>query len=422
MTTQPKTKKTLINIYQSRPDLQKEFPDLTGKGVSGNWTINDWWNRYGVKEHPDIELVQPGQVQNVSSDATGASGSNVSVNNDVGVGDTKEYSPYQQAILDAIAKQTASYDDYKDFLKNQPSASDQYKTFSEQLGISDQQSNLQGLTQQIADVETMLDKLEGDINADVQGKLVTEGQRRRILASEQKPLTEQLADLYRSQGVAQSGLEGSRQQLSDLIAMAGQDAEKAQELAKLNLDQTTANLPLLKEAYTYESPQDKLAQMIAQEQSLKEQGLGSYYQDQWSEPYMLGGDYVQKNLKTGQIRTAVNVPVSGGGTGGGTPTPIQDKTDYRDVLYSVGLPVNISTTSGEISKGSLDKLVNAGIPVTTAQGIYDTIIQGHSLEEIRQYLRDNGADPVILDIFMQTLQGNSEKDELDNLIDKYLGA
>lgn len=31
----------------------------------------------------------------------------------------------------------------------------------------------------------------------------------------------------------------------------------------------------------------------------------------WGDPYMMGGDYVQKNQKTGEIRTAVNVPKGG---------------------------------------------------------------------------------------------------------------
>ena len=42
-----KRNRTLISIYQSDPGLQKEFPDMMGKGISGNWTLNDWWNRYG---------------------------------------------------------------------------------------------------------------------------------------------------------------------------------------------------------------------------------------------------------------------------------------------------------------------------------------------------------------------------------------
>ena len=46
------------------------------------------------------------------------------------------------------------------------------------------------------------------------------------------------------------------------------------------------------------------------------QKAGAYIREQeekWSEPYLMGGDYVQKNLKTGQIRTAVNVAGTEGG-------------------------------------------------------------------------------------------------------------
>ncbi|MCK5408768.1 MAG: hypothetical protein KAJ30_00765, partial [Candidatus Heimdallarchaeota archaeon] len=52
--------KTLIEIYQSDAGLQKEFPNMTGKGVSGEWTLDDWWNRYGKVDYPNVTLVQPG--------------------------------------------------------------------------------------------------------------------------------------------------------------------------------------------------------------------------------------------------------------------------------------------------------------------------------------------------------------------------
>lgn len=41
--------------------------------------------------------------------------------------------------------------------------------------------------------------------------------------------------------------------------------------------------------------------------------------DEWSQPYQLGGDYVQKNVRTGEVRTAVNVDKGTGG-GGGLPS------------------------------------------------------------------------------------------------------
>jgi len=60
-TTTKKVQKSLISIWGEREDLQREFPNPLGKGVSANWTINDWWNMYGVKEMPDVQLIQPDQ-------------------------------------------------------------------------------------------------------------------------------------------------------------------------------------------------------------------------------------------------------------------------------------------------------------------------------------------------------------------------
>lgn len=45
--------KSLLQIYDERPDLQKAFPT---KGTP----LNDWWNVHGVKEYPGTTLVQPG--------------------------------------------------------------------------------------------------------------------------------------------------------------------------------------------------------------------------------------------------------------------------------------------------------------------------------------------------------------------------
>jgi len=64
------------------------------------------------------------------------------------------------------------------------------------------------------------------------------------------------------------------------------------------------------------APSDLLSQ-ISTSASVVEatQRAGTYLQEpkeQWSEPYSLGGDLVQKNLKTGEIRTAVNVAAGGG--------------------------------------------------------------------------------------------------------------
>jgi len=73
---------------------------------------------------------------------------------------------------------------------------------------------------------------------------------------------------------------------------------------------------------------------------------------EWSEPYMLGGDYVQKNTKTGQIRTAVNVP-SGGNN-------------------------NITATE-------LDQFINKQMATPEFQALSD--------EDKKLYIRSQGGDP-----------------------------
>jgi len=64
--------------------------------------------------------------------------------------------------------------------------------------------------------------------------------------------------------------------------------------------------------------------------------------EEWSEPYMLGGDYVQKNTKTGQIRTAVSVPGRGEGADV-SPEVIADYTRRLDAgeIQLNDIPSNI---------------------------------------------------------------------------------
>jgi len=50
---------SLVDIWDQRKDLQKEFPTKSG-GISAKWDINDWWNLHGPQEYPGVTLVQPG--------------------------------------------------------------------------------------------------------------------------------------------------------------------------------------------------------------------------------------------------------------------------------------------------------------------------------------------------------------------------
>lgn len=86
-------------------------------------------------------------------------------------------------------------------------------------------------------------------------------------------------------------------------------------------------------------------------------------QEKWSEPYKLGGDYVQKNSLTGEIRTAVNV-AAGGGTNEISNKPIQLSADDRQALLGSGLSQpEVNAIEKDVNEFGLSKVL---------EGISDT--------------------------------------------------
>ena len=51
---------SLVDVYNSRLDLQKAFPDALTPGSPANQQLNDWWNTHGINEYPGTGLVAPG--------------------------------------------------------------------------------------------------------------------------------------------------------------------------------------------------------------------------------------------------------------------------------------------------------------------------------------------------------------------------
>jgi hypothetical protein len=104
----------------------------------------------------------------------------------------------------------------------------------------------------------MLDALEENINQRISGTGMLESQRQRQYAVEQKPLAKTL-------GTQTNALQLAQQNYQDLVSQAGVPLEMQQNL--LPIYQTMAN---------YQTPQQKLTDMIAQESLLKTLGLGDY--------------------------------------------------------------------------------------------------------------------------------------------------
>jgi ribosomal protein L17 len=123
----------------------------------------------------------------------------------------------------------------------------------------------------------MIDDLEKNINARISGRAITEPQRQRQLAVEQKPLAEQLQTLGRLATTQQTGVQSARDQLVQLLNLAQQEQQRQEAIAQAPLQYTQSLLPTLSSLLQYQSPEEKLAQQIQAEQSMKQLGLGDYY-------------------------------------------------------------------------------------------------------------------------------------------------
>ena len=142
-----------------------------------------------------------------------------------------------QAILDALKAMQG------------PSALELYEQFRTSLGIGGKEAAMTGINEQIAKTNNLLDTLESDINARASNLGVSQPLLNRELAMESKPLQSQLASLGRTAAVGQAGLTTAQQNLTQMMNMAQN-----------------------------QTPQQKLAAQIAQEQLYKKLGLGSYYE------------------------------------------------------------------------------------------------------------------------------------------------
>ena len=114
----------------------------------------------------------------------------------------------------SVAATPAPTDNYRDVLsglmadreaKNAQLQSEYEKSatnISNELGIPGLNTQLSGMRGEVSKVQDLLSRLEGDINTRTSGQLLSESQRRRLLASEETPLRTQLGQLTTGENVA----------------------------------------------------------------------------------------------------------------------------------------------------------------------------------------------------------------------------
>ena len=209
---------------------------------------------------------------------------------------------------------------YLDWLKAQTPYGETVTKYREQVGLPTAEKAATAISQEVLDVESLLNKLEGDITSRISGRGISEPLRRRLLASEERPLREQYGELATAQARATAGVGMAQTSLQTLLAGEAEErrrtgetyleplrlsaetyaeygklsdtakAELAQLYQRQAQERTAAEktyqypigvgLPYAKEAATFETPEEKAKreyqELLTRERGLKEEKLGVY--------------------------------------------------------------------------------------------------------------------------------------------------
>jgi hypothetical protein len=171
--------------------------------------------------------------------------------------DNLSFAEKMKQIEDYYSGKTDPTADLKAQLATLQTQMNQYQT---DIANAKTTSGVAGAQEAVTKTTQMLDALEENINQRISGTGMTEAQRQRQYGVEQKPLTKTL-------GTQTNALTLAQQNYNNLI----NQAEVPMELTK-------SMLPYYQSLANYQSPQQKMQDMIAQEMMQKELGLGDYYQ------------------------------------------------------------------------------------------------------------------------------------------------
>jgi len=196
-----------------------------------------------------------------------------------------------------------------------------------------------GITSRALGVSALLDATNG---------LLTSAQDKadRAVAAKYDPITEKINALTANLNLilkdpATTLAEKNRAQAQLDIQTK---AKEANDLAKTNATEVwnvatsaasyIANFTPTPDYPTASVALDKISKAKTKEEALRiatETGLTIKPTEQWSTPYLMGGDYVQKNTKTGEIRTA-----AGAGTET-NPLSVLDIARYNELYPDAGV-------------------------------------------------------------------------------------
>lgn len=191
------------------------------------------------------------------------------------------------------------YGDVGRFDQNAKNPLDIYNAALEKLGIGDARTRVQGLREQLLNTENLLRNVEGDVSARTQEALVSDNQRRRLVAMEEAPIAQQAGILGRN-------LEFASADYKDIMSEGKAQTEMEYNFQK---DQRAALMDRLRLAIDgAKTAEDKRRWQLEYDRLLKKDQEEAA---RWEKEYALKQQQVALSARSGG---------GGGGGGGGSQT------------------------------------------------------------------------------------------------------
>jgi len=295
---------------------------------------------------------------------------------------TKQNEENQKFYTDMLDKITAQQKEFLDAYTNQPSMVDELKRLREEQGLPQLEKEIALIDRQILDTEGLLDTLEADINKRIQGMPVSESARRRMLALEGKPLSEQLNQLIRGRTRLGAGLSSKEQVISQMMNLKASEQDKAINAEKMKLDFGSQNLDFAAKLFSSEQENKEKAYMsyldevnakiaadnksseaekemmleIAKEEKMKELGLGRYATDDKipTDIITAGGRQLLVNTQTGEtIKDLGAVTKTGGGGGGTSSATLKNPEVFRNSKDETAFWTEVDQAKNELQSGEI---------------------------------------------------------------------
>ena len=364
----------------------------------------------------------------------------------------------QATFFDAYAGMNPVVKNLYDQLNTILSSVGTRETFTEEFNRLRQEQNIEGLSTELMDINRVMDGTEDDLRDEISkaGGFATESQVQALKGARNKTLLKQAQSLS-------DQLEMRNDYIDQVIKLSGADREQVEKDIdrKLGITEKVVELQdkmdtAAKEnyqniidigekrgingyAYLAESLGGNSSALRTAEKTLGLPNgalssigfLSSVGQEEWSEPYKLGGSYVQKNSKTGEIRTAASIPNSDGGVSGptsyqewvlaGSPGTYASFLEERNVKVPTTAQQTVATYAARIEQANptitnLENYISTLNPATfETQRVLPSYFQS---SEYRQY--DQAARNFINAVLRRESGAVISPSEFDNAYKQYL--